>query len=97
MSSQKWMPGWMGVVHHRTRTPINATLLVVVLILITALALPLVTLARITSFCLLVIFALVNLSLFLIKLRGPGGDGVFTVPLLVPVLGLISCLVLLAA
>lgn len=95
MSSQNWMPLWMGVIHPRTSTPINATLFVVVLILIVALALPLVILARITSFCLLIIFALVNLSLLLIKLRSPANKGEFTVPLLVPALGLISCLVLL--
>lgn len=97
MSSQKWMPAWMGVVHPKTRTPINSTILVVVLILLVALALPLETLARATSFCLLIIFALVNLSLFLIKLRGPGPAGVFTVPLFVPVLGMASCLILLLA
>jgi len=97
MSSQKWMPRWMGIVHPKTQTPINATILVVVLILIVALALPLETLARVTSFCLLVIFALVNLSLLLIKLRGPGDAQVFTVPLFVPVMGLLSCLILLIA
>jgi APA family basic amino acid/polyamine antiporter len=97
MSSQKWMPAWMGVVHPKTHTPINSTILVVILILLVALALPLETLARVTSFCLLIIFALVNLSLFLIKLRGPGPAGVFTVPLFVPVLGMISCLILLIA
>jgi len=56
-------------VHPVTRTPILATLLVAGIVLILALWLPLETLAKITSFIILLVFALVNLSLWVIKGR----------------------------
>jgi amino acid transporter len=95
MSARNWMPEWFGRIHPRTHTPVNATLVVVILILILAVAFPLVSLAKATSYCLLIIFALVNLSLMVIKLRARDDRGMFTVPIIIPVLGLTSCGVLL--
>ena len=57
------LPAVLGKVHHATRTPLLATVIVAFLILIFALWLPLVQLAEITSFLMLFVFALVNLAL----------------------------------
>lgn len=71
MSRQGWLPKALGTVHHRTRTPLIATLVVTFVVLFFALWLPLVTLAKITSFITLMVFALINLALLRIKKRYP--------------------------
>lgn len=67
MASQKQVPAWFAHVNAYTRTPIVATLVVVVLIFIAAMLLPLTTLARATSFIVLIVFTIVNLSLWRIS------------------------------
>jgi len=57
-------------IHPKTRTPVWSTLFVTLAILLTALWLPIVTLAATTSFITLVIFTAMNLSLLRIKLSG---------------------------
>jgi hypothetical protein len=65
---------------------------------VATLALPLEQLAEATSLISLVIFALVDLALIVIKLRdGPPAEATFEIPLSVPVIGLLACLGLLAA
>ena len=88
MSRQGWLPKQLGMVHPRTRTPIIASLIVGGLILFFALILPLLSLARLTSFVTLIIFALINLALWRLK-RCSDEKSTFTVPLWVPVLGFI--------
>lgn len=98
MAQEGRLPVWIGHVNPRTRTPLRATALVAVLVLGMALAAPLDTLAETTSEVLLVVFICVNVALFWMKLRRvPAPDGCFTVPLAVPVLGVILCLLLLIA
>jgi amino acid transporter len=80
MSREGWIPGWLGRVHARTRTPHLATLLVTGTILVLALGFPLEALARFTSFVILVVFALINLALVRIKRRDPQPAGVRTYP-----------------
>ena len=94
MSRSRWLPNWLGVVHPRTRTPINATVVVMLLILSFALLLPLLSLAKLTSFISLSIFSLINLALVRIKWRGPRSSGL-NVPLWVPVCGFVFSLVFL--
>ena len=89
MSRRKWIPEFFGLVHPYTRTPVIATLIITLLILIMALWLPIVTLARITSSGLLVIFILVNLSLLNIKRKQPVKENIFTIPAWVPASGLV--------
>ncbi|NNE42159.1 MAG: amino acid permease [Marinicaulis sp.] len=86
MSEQKTLPAWFGEVSTRTRTPVNATLFVVALIFLAALALPLATLAQATSFLLLCLFALVNAALIAIKRETPAASA-FKVPIIIPYLG----------
>ena len=59
-------------------------------LLIALLGLPLVTLAKTTSFLLLFVFGLVNLALVFLKQKQPGAvAGIRTYPVLVPLLGLL--------
>jgi amino acid transporter len=96
MSCQRLAPGLFNEVNQRTRTPIRATVLITLLILVLALWLPLVTLAKATSFIILVVFAVVNLSLFYLKLRGESNPhGVVNYPIWVPIIGFLLCLGLL--
>jgi APA family basic amino acid/polyamine antiporter len=96
MAREGWLPRALADVHPRTRTPLATTALMTAAVLVLALWFPLVTLAKATSFILLSVFALVNLALVRIKLRGPAPAGVRTFPLWVPVAGLVLCLAILA-
>lgn len=97
MSRQGWLPVWFARVHPRTATPLRATAIVVVLMMLFALALPLQELAELTSFLILVIFVLVNLSLIVIKRRQPFAEGVQCYPGWVPVCGLLVSVSFIAA
>jgi amino acid transporter len=100
LAGQGALPGWLGQVHSRTRTPLHATLLVGLAILILALWFRLGGLAQTTSLITSGIFALVNLSLLRIKLRaGAADEGViFRIPVWVPFGGfLVSSSFLLAS
>ncbi|NNE37663.1 MAG: amino acid permease, partial [Gammaproteobacteria bacterium] len=91
MSSNQWVSKWFGVVSQKSRTPVNATAFIVVLIIIFTLSFPIVSLARATSISLLIIFILVNLSLIFIKLRNDTEIAEYRVPIYVPVFGILSC------
>jgi len=65
------------------------------IVLVLALWLPLVTLAKSTSFLVLFIFSLINLSLLRIKWREPHPQGVRPVPQWVPAGGIVASLGLL--
>ena len=87
MSRQGWLPPRLGRVNARTRTPLLATVIVTALVLLFALWLPLVSLAKLTSYVILVVFSLINLSLWLIKIRAPQPEDIRTIPLWVPIVG----------
>jgi len=89
MGRQAWLPTALGKVNGVTRTPVAASLLVGGLILAFALILPLLSLAKLTSFITLSIFSMINLALWRIKQRD-GSEGVrFVVPLWIPVSGFV--------
>ena len=90
MSREGWLHHALGRVNLRTRTPLLATALVAALVLVLALWLPLVTLAKATSFIILIVFAIINLALARIKFRSPRPEGVRVYPLWVPVAGFIT-------
>lgn len=73
--------------HPRFRTPVLATAVVAVLVILLAAVAPLVALAEATSIVLLVVFCVVNLALIILKSAGPQPG--FSVPLAVPVLGFV--------
>ena len=95
MGRKRWLPAIFARVHSVTRTPVIATLSVALLVLIMALWLPLETLAKATSYFLLMVFSLINLSLWRIKRRAPHPAGVFCVPRWVPVSGFFASTVFL--
>lgn len=91
LSAQGWLPRQLGRVSARTQTPVLSTVLVGLAVAMLALAFPLGPLARATSTITLVIFALVNASLWKLKGRStPGG-----LPRVVPLLGMLSAIALL--
>ena len=63
----------------------------VLTVLVLALWLPLVVLAQISSFVVLIVYSMVNLSLVRIKRRNPDPEGVKVYPLAIPVTGFILC------
>jgi len=87
MSEAGWLPRWFARVHARRRTPHHATAFMTAAVLVLALALPLLTLAKATSFIILVVFSLIHLSLAAIKRRRPPPHGVRAYPRWVPVAG----------
>lgn len=101
MARQGDLPRHAGRVHPKTATPLIATALIVIGTIALALVVPFERLAESTSLATLMVFALVNLSL--LKLRhadrhthGPHRRHV-RAPLWVPVAGLLTCLVMMAA
>ena len=94
LARQGWIHHSFARLHVKTQTPWQATVTVAMVMLLFALLLPLLSLAKITSYITLTVFALVNLSLWRIKMQGRKTSGI-RVPLWVPVLGFISCLALL--
>ena len=105
LARQGNLPAILGAVSTATRTPLVATAFTSALVLILALALPLQHLADLTARMTLVVFALVNLSLVLIKgrerhrehagkVQAPTAAG-FVAPAWVPWAGFASCVALL--
>jgi basic amino acid/polyamine antiporter, APA family len=76
LADRGWLPGFLQTVYPLTRTPLNSTLLTVSLMILFALSLPMVTLAEMTSYLILLVFVLVNLALIKIKKRHPKPEGV---------------------
>lgn len=90
------LPKPLAYVSPKTQTPVVATLVVGLTILLLALTFPIDALAERTSQIVLFVFVLVNLALIRIKLAGAPADQHFRVPMAVPVLGVGTSLLLLA-
>jgi len=91
MANKGWLWRRLSRVDARTHTPVAATVLVVMITLGLALWFPLEALAKGTSYLVLIVFALVNAALILIKRSRPAPQGVLNNPLWVPVTGFITC------
>nr|WP_271207233.1 amino acid permease [Curtobacterium pusillum]GLK31259.1 amino acid transporter [Curtobacterium pusillum] len=89
-------PKVFGRVSHRTGTPIANTLIIGVVVTIVAALVPLGELADATSIGTLVAFALVNVSVIVLRRTQPGLERSYRVPLfpVVPILGALSCVLL---
>jgi amino acid transporter len=81
MSRDRILPTWFAGVSPRTNTPVHATLFTGLVVLLFALALPLVTLAEITSFIIILVFALINASYFRLRVHAESGKRVVITPL----------------
>ena len=89
LARQGWISASLGNVNSRTQTPLLATLLVSLLVLVMALWLPIEQLAKATSYFILTVFALVNLALWRIKVKLHDEHAPFVIPLWVPMAGFI--------
>lgn len=91
LAREGWITGRLAAVHGAYQTPVRATLLVLVLMIVATALLPLVSLAQLTSLLVLTIFILVNASLIAIKRRGEDHGGYISVPTAIPYLGVVLC------
>lgn len=92
LATEGWIHRSFGTVHRSFQTPVTATLVVIATMIAATAALPLVSLARLTSLLVLIIFTLVNASLIVIKRRHRDHGGYIDVPAVVPYLGVALCL-----
>ncbi len=90
LSKRDQLPDALSKVNPITHTPIIATILVVLIILILALWFDLSRLAQATSLIVLIIFAIVNLACMRVKIKEPKPKNVRTFPFIIPLLGFIS-------
>lgn len=97
LAQEALLPPRLGHLNSKTQTPVNATVLVSLIITIAAISLSIETLARFTTTVLLVVFILVNAALLKVKHRDGNPDGSFSAPPLVPVLGILASAGFLAA
>jgi APA family basic amino acid/polyamine antiporter len=84
---------WLAEIEPRSQTPIHATAIVTMFVLVLAIWFPIVPLAKATTTILLVVFALVNASLLVVKIRKiPAPENCPDYPLVLPLLGTTACL-----
>lgn len=96
MGRQNLAPRWLGQVNERLQTPVIATAIISVVIWLFAIALPLATLAKITSFIIIVVFLMVNLSLLVIVKREKQiPEDAMAIPLYIPILASVMCVLFL--
>lgn len=96
MARDGLVPKLFGRVSHRTGTPVVGTLVVGVVVTVVAALVPLGELADATSIGTLVAFALVNVSVLVLRRSRPDLERSYRVPLfpVVPVLGTLCCVLL---
>ncbi|MFI2768073.1 APC family permease [Ruegeria faecimaris] len=97
LADRDHLPKILASVPQVTQTPVVATLLVVALILLLTQTLPIGTLAERTSQIVLGVFVLVNFSLIFLKLKPDSTRQHFHVPLVVPILGVLTSTLLFGA
>ena len=94
MAHQGLLPLRLGEVHEERRTPHFAILALFLVAMPLALFGTIAELAAATVLLLLLVFAVVNAALFVLKRRPGEKHGYFEIPLAVPALGALVCLVL---
>lgn len=98
LSRQGALPLAFGHVNRTTQTPLVATAVAVMIVLCFSLWLPIAQLADLSARISLVLFAIVNLALFRIKLRDdPSTKPIFCCPRWVPLAGFLGCILFIAA
>ncbi len=94
MARQGLLPDVLGQVHRRSRTPHFAALLLLAILLPLGLLGSVANLASASVLLLLVVFAVVNGALFILKGRKNEPPGRFEIPRWVPAAGTVICVVL---
>ncbi len=79
-----------AAVNSKRHTPVFATLLVGGLMILATIALPLVSLAQATSYLVLAVFFLVNISLIVLKAGKKPHKNIIQVPIILPILGALT-------
>ena len=98
MSREGDFPNIFAQVNPRTGTPLMATAFIVAAVIPLALVVPFAWLAESTSIATLAVFALVNLALLRIRYRQiQSPPPHVTVPIWVPIIGLATCIVMIAS
>ena len=92
LANEGWIHRGFGKVHRSFQTPVTATVAVLATMIAATVALPLVSLARLTSLLVLIIFTLVNAALIVIKRRQRDHEGYISVPAAIPYIGVALCL-----
>ncbi|KTD59946.1 APC family permease [Legionella shakespearei] len=95
MAKQDNAPRIFSKVYSKTQTPVLSTLLVVGIILLFAYALPITTLAKITSTIMLCVFLMIHASLIKIKLTEKKSEGAFSMPIFFPIISIVLTLMFL--
>jgi amino acid transporter len=90
------LPELFGSVSNMTRTPVNATTFVMLIVVVLSLVTGTAFLADFTSTLTLIVFGTVNLSLWRLKREGGGHAPTFRVASWIPMLGFLSAAVFLA-
>lgn len=91
MGIQGMALSWLSKIAERTQIPIRATVLVGLIIIVFALAFPLLVLAKLTSFIVVIIFTLVNLAQVVLHIRAHGFKEKIRA-WIVPAIGFLLCL-----
>lgn len=94
MARQGLLPPALGRVHHRTRTPHVAAIVLLAILVPLGLFGSVANLASASVLLLLAVFAVVNGALFILKGRAGEPPGRFEVPRWVPAAGTVICLLL---
>jgi amino acid transporter len=92
LSQMGKFPAWFGVVNPRTRTPLNATFVVIAIVVVLTLTLPTRQLAETTAAGTLFAFSFVNLSLWWLKGKPDYRPAGFTIPRAIPLLAAVLSL-----
>ncbi len=92
LAAEGWIHRGFARVHQSFQTPVRSTFVVLAAMIGATALLPLVSLARLTSLLVLIIFTMVNAALIVIKRRHPDHAGYITVPTAIPYLGVALCL-----
>ena len=89
LAKQGWIHDKFLKLHKTNQTPIFATICIIAAMILATLTLPIVSLAKVTSLLLLGIFILVNASLISVKRKQKIHKGYISVPIAIPILGVI--------
>ena len=92
MANRNLAPRILATVWARTQTPVVATIIVGLFILVFALLLPITSLAKATSAIVLLIFSLINCALIVIYWRRRHSEATIAIKIIFPLTGLIACL-----
>ncbi len=93
LGKEKKAPQLFSVINKKTQTPIEATVFATAIVLVLALFFPLMGLAEATSFIILIVFTILNISLIWIKKQeNETPKDIKIYPIWLPYLSLMACL-----